>query len=103
MAEAPDPLLHQPVRLEIVAYLYRNRQAAFTELRDSLQLTAGNLQSHGEKLKLAGYIEMNRVLAGIFEVRWRITEKGDHAFEAYVQQMRALLERVGPKADGPGA
>ena len=101
MAEGPDPLLHQPVRLEIVAYLYRNRQAPFTELRDTLDLTAGNLQSHGEKLKQAGYIEMNRVLAGIFEVRWRITDKGDRAFEAYVHQMRELLARLDPSTSAP--
>lgn len=94
--DAPDPLLHQPTRLEIVAYLYRNRQAPFTALRDALGLTAGNLQSHGEKLRAAGYIEMNRVLAGIFEVRWRITEKGERAFEAYFAQMRALMDRLAP-------
>lgn len=94
--EAPDPVLHQPTRLEIVSYLYRNRQAAFTELRDALGLTAGNLQSHGEKLRAAGYIEIQKVLAGIFEVRWRITPVGEAAFEAYFRQMRALLERLGP-------
>ena len=96
--EALDPLLHQPTRLEIVAYLYRNRQAPFTQLRDELKLTAGNLQSHGDKLRAAGYIEMKRVLAGIFEVRWAITPEGEKAFEAYFQQMRALMERLGPPA-----
>jgi DNA-binding MarR family transcriptional regulator len=94
-----DPLLHQPTRLEIVAYLYRNRQAPFTELRDQLALTAGNLQSHGEKLAKAGYVEMKRVLVGIFEVRWNITPKGDAAFEAYFEQMRTLMSRLAPKRD----
>lgn len=93
---APDPLLHQPTRLEIVAFLYRNREAPFTTIRDELALTAGNLQSHGEKLKAAGYIETNRVLAGIFEVRWRITPAGDAAFERYFREMRALLARLDP-------
>jgi DNA-binding MarR family transcriptional regulator len=79
-----------------MAYLYRNRQAGFTELRDQLKLTAGNLQSHGDKLRAAGYVEMNRVLVGIFEVRWRITEKGDRAFESYFQQLRALMARIAP-------
>lgn len=97
-ARAPDPLLHQPTRLEIMAYLYRNRQAAFTELRDNLGLTAGNLQSHGEKLQKAGYVEMQKVLVGIFEVRWRITAAGQAAFEEYFQQMRAMLERLAPSS-----
>ena len=92
----PDPLLHQPTRLEIMAYLYRNRQAGFAELRDVLGLTAGNLQSHGEKLAKAGYIEIGKVLAGIFEVRWRITSAGDAAFLRYFEEMRAMLARLGP-------
>lgn len=99
MDEAIDPLLHQPTRLEIMAYLYRNRKAAFTELRDELKLTSGNLQSHGDKLRAAGLIEMNRVLVGIFEVHWRITPAGDAAFERYFQQMRALLDRIAPRKD----
>lgn len=94
--DGPDPLLHQPTRLEIMSYLYRNRQAPFTELRDALNLTAGNLQSHGEKLAKAGYIDVARVLVGIFEVRWRITPVGDAAFEAYFAHMRSLLERLAP-------
>lgn len=99
----PDPLLHQPTRLEIMAYLYRNRQSSFTGLRDALGLTAGNLQSHGDKLRAAGYVEMAKVLVGIFEVRWRITPKGDEAFEAYFQQMRAIMERLAPPSLKPGA
>ena len=101
MDSAPDPLLHQPARLEIMAYLYRSRQASFTELRDALGLTAGNLQSHGEKLRQAGYIEMAKVLVGIFEVRWRITPAGEKAFEAYFEQMRALMARLAPKGSEP--
>lgn len=97
MPDAPlDPLLHQPTRLEIMAYLYRNRQAPFTSVRDDLKLTAGNLQSHGEKLKQAGYIDIRRVFAGVFEVRWSITPQGDAAFEAYFQQLRSLVQRLDP-------
>jgi DNA-binding MarR family transcriptional regulator len=91
-----DPLLHQPTRLEIVAYLYRNRQAAFTTIRDDLGITAGNLQSHGEKLRAAGYVEAKRVFAGTYEVRWNITPKGAEAFERYLRQLRSLVERLDP-------
>lgn len=79
-----------------MSYLYRNRQAPFTEIRDALGLTAGNLQSHGEKLQKAGYVETAKVLVGIFEVRWRITPAGERAFEAYFERIRALLERHAP-------
>ncbi len=102
MADEPlDPLLHQPTRLEIMAYLYRNRQAAFTAIRDALGVTAGNLQSHGAKLQAAGYVEIQRVFAGVFEVRWSMTEKGEEAFEGYVEQLRSLVRRLDPGAGGP--
>lgn len=94
--EPLDPLLHQPTRLEVMAYLYRNRQAAFTAIRDALGVTAGNLQSHGQKLQAAGYVEIHRVFAGVFEVRWSITPKGQEAFEAYVAQLRSLVKRLDP-------
>lgn len=97
MSDAPDPLLHQPTRLEIMAYLYRNRDAPVTRIREALHLTPGNLQSHGDKLAKAGYIQQRRVLAGIFEVHWRITAAGEHAFETYVDDMRRLIERIDPR------
>ena len=94
--EVLDPLLHQPARLRIMSYLYRNRQAGFTELRDALGLTAGNLQSHGDRLKQAGYVEVKRVLVGIFEVRWAITEAGEKAFVEYYAALRSMLEKMDP-------
>jgi DNA-binding MarR family transcriptional regulator len=100
MDEPLDPLLHQPTRLEVMAYLYRNRQAAFTAIRDALGITAGNLQSHGTKLQAAGYVDIHRVFAGVFEVRWSITPAGEKAFEAYVAQLRSLVKRLDPGTGG---
>lgn len=87
-----DPVVHQPVRLRILAALYRNRQASFTSLRDGLRLTAGNLASHAKALIDAGYVEGGRVLAGVrFEVRYRITPEGNEAFRRYVEALQALV------------
>ena len=100
MAAGLDPVIHQEVRLRILAALYRNRQASFTHLRDGLGLTAGNLASHVGRLAEAGYVESGRVLAGThFEVRYRITARGDEAFRVYVDALRSLL--VGPGIDPP--
>jgi DNA-binding MarR family transcriptional regulator len=87
-----DPMVHQEVRLQLMALLYRNRQASAAWLRDRLGLTAGNLGSHTARLAEAGYIEQGRVLTMRgFEVRCRITPAGDAAFRAYLAQLRALL------------
>lgn len=87
-----DPILHQPQRLRIVAWLYRARQASFTALRDALCLSDGNLSSHAQKLVDAGYVEARRVLADArFELRYRITPEGSAAFRAYAAAVRQIL------------
>lgn len=89
---ALDPLLSQPTRLQIVALLYRNRQLAAVEMARALDLTPGNLASHAAKLEEAGYLQTFRALAALsFEVRHRITPKGDAAFRAHAEALQALL------------
>lgn len=88
-----DPLIHQRTRLAILAALHRNRQASFTDLRDGLELTGGNLKSHVDKLEEAGYVEPFRALVGTdFETRYRITEEGSRAFQAYLDDLERLLQ-----------
>ena len=88
-----DPVIHQPTRLRILALLYRNRRAAFTWVRDALGLTDGNLGSHAAKLAEAAYIDQGRVLTTTgFQVWLRMTPKGDEAFRAYLDALKAYLE-----------
>jgi DNA-binding MarR family transcriptional regulator len=76
--------------MRVMALLYRNRQASFTRIRSDLGVTSGNLQSHGQRLIDAGYVEARKVLAPLFEVRWFITPRGARAFEEYVRKLREL-------------
>ena len=87
-----DPIIHQPTRLRIMVLLFQNRQAAATWVRDTLQMTDGNLASHATKLAEAGYVEQGRVLTPIgFQLRLRITPKGDEAFQRYLEGLRGML------------
>lgn len=96
-----DPVIHQQTRLQILANLYRNRQASFIDLRDGLGLTPGNLQAHVARLEEAGYVESGRVLVDLsFQVRYRITREGVRAFRMYLDRLHGLLE--GLDAPGPG-
>ena len=91
-----DPVIHQATRLRIMAALQRNREATFTGLRDGLGLTDGNLASHAARLEEAGYLESRRALAGLgFELRYRITPRGDAAFRGYVEALQDLLGGAG--------
>lgn len=92
-----DRLVHQRTRLRILTYLYRNRQAAFTTLRDELDVTAGTLSKHADKLGEAGYLDKRRALTPDgFETKYEITDRGVGAFEDYVAELRGLL---GPDLD----
>ena len=97
-----DPVLHQAQRLQIMAALFRSRQASFRHLQDRLQMTAGNLQSHGVRLQEAGYIHIGRAIAGNkFEVRYRITPEGSRALLAYARMVKELLDLEEGKSDPP--
>jgi DNA-binding MarR family transcriptional regulator len=89
-----DEVLHQPTRARIMTYLFFNRQAPLSRLRADLALTPGNAATHLARLAEAGYVESRRVLAGVFEVRVFVTDAGVRAFEAYVAQLKALVDRV---------
>lgn len=102
MPVALDPLLHQPSRLQIMTALFRNRQVSFTDLRDGLGLTPGNLASHAAKLEEAGYLRSGRVLVDLsFEVQYRITEEGVRAFRAYIRALEAVVREAGLDAERP--
>jgi DNA-binding MarR family transcriptional regulator len=62
MAEL-DEIIHQPVRLRLMAALVAIRtgeSADFTFLRDLLNVTDGNLGAHLHRLEDAGYIELTK-------------------------------------------
>lgn len=97
-----DPLIHQRTRLGIITLLYRNREAALTWVRNQLELTFGNLDSHASRLEEAGYIERRRKLTPDgFQVRLRITEEGDRAYREYLAALRAYLEAEQDAEDPP--
>lgn len=88
-----DPLIHQRTRLQILTLLNRNREVPLALAREQLDLTYGNLAGHSDKLEEAGYLERRRKLTPDgFQVRLRITEQGQRAFEAYLQALRIYLE-----------
>ena len=51
-----DRVIHEKGRLAIMSALAASPEMAFTELRDLLQMTDGNLTSHMRTLQEAGYV-----------------------------------------------
>ncbi len=90
-----DIIIHQPVRLRIMAALTalpNNAQMGFIALRDLLGTTDGNLGAHLHKLEEAGYISIEKAfIAPKPHTFISVTTKGRLAFDEYVQALREIL------------
>lgn len=91
-----DDVIHGRVRLGVVAYLASAEVADFTELKDVLEVTQGNLSIHLRKLEEAGYVSIDKSFVGRKPLtRVRLTEAGTAAFSAYLKAMGRLVEQAG--------
>jgi DNA-binding MarR family transcriptional regulator len=95
MAELND-IIHQPVRLRIMATLVtleQNDEVDFIYLRDLLDVTDGNLGAHLRKLEEAGYITINKTFV---ERKPRTyvsaTAEGRKVFQEHVAALESILK-----------
>ncbi len=94
MFEDLDPLLHSQLRLAIISILIRSGEAEFTAIRDETGSTAGNLSVQVNKLKDAGYIEVEKKFKGNYpQTICRITKTGIERFNTYVETLRSYIEK----------
>ena len=95
-----DEVVHQRVRLGILAITHEARRVEFGYLRTHLDLTAGNLSKHLSVLEAAGLIEVEKGYAGKRARTWvALTPAGDAALAAEIGRLKQLIARVEtPKA-----
>ena len=87
-----DKLIHEPARLMIIANLYVVKEVDFIFLKNQTEMTWGNLSSHLSKLEDAGYVNVNKELAGKkIKTRISLTDEGRTAFREYRQKMDIFL------------
>src|ERR1700740_455203 len=94
--EAPatslDRLIHERTRLAIVSALAVNDSLTFSELKQLLQASDGNLSVHARKLEDAGYIACTKSFANrLPKTEYRLTAPGRRALEKYLDHMEALI------------
>jgi DNA-binding MarR family transcriptional regulator len=88
-----DPLLHSQLRLAVMSLLMSVAEAEFTYIKDKTKATAGNLSVQLEKLKKAGYIEVNKSFKDNYPLTvCKITTEGRAAFEKYVKDLKSYLK-----------
>lgn len=87
-----DKVIHERIRLAIISALAVNTTLGFTELRDLLQTTDGNLSVHARKLEDAGYVQCLKSFEGRTpRTEYKITAAGRRALEQYLDHMEALI------------
>ena len=93
-----DRLIHEKGRLAIMSLLAASPELSFTELRESLAMTDGNLTTHIRVLQEAGYISVaktfqnNRPLTTCL-----LTAKGRKAFADYINLLDQIIQQTRPK------
>lgn len=88
-----DRVIHERVRLGIVSSLAVNGSLNFTELRDLLGITDGNLKSHASKLEAAGYVVCSKSYEGRTQkTEYKLTPTGRKELESYLGHMEAIIQ-----------
>ena len=93
-----DRLIHEKGRLAIMSLLAASPELSFTEMRDALGMTDGNLTTHIRTLQEAGYVSVaktyqnNRPLTTCL-----LTAKGRKAFADYINLLEQIIQQSKPK------
>lgn len=91
-ADRLDPMIHEQMRLGIVSALAVNDSLSFTDLKDLLKTTDGNLSVHARKLEEANYIHCTKSFAGRQpRTEFRLSALGRRALDHYLDRMEALI------------
>lgn len=92
----PDEIIHQSLRLRIMAALYAARETEpieFGRLKALTEATDGNLGSHLATLEAAGYLKLEKEFVGKKpRTRAVITRAGTAAFLEHTHYLRSLID-----------
>jgi|SRR5579864_1775209 len=92
-AASLDRLIHERTRLAIISALAVNTSLTFSELKELLGASDGNLSVHARKLEDAGYVSCSKSFAGRMpKTEYRLTPSGRRALEKYLNHMEALIQ-----------
>jgi DNA-binding MarR family transcriptional regulator len=90
-----DDIVHQRARLGVLTILHETARAEFGFLRDSLELTDGNLSRHLRVLEDAGLIDVEKGYEGRRPRTWvKITKAGRKAFADEIAALKQLVRRL---------
>lgn len=87
-----NPLIHSPLRLAILSMLIGGEEVDFMHIKKATQATTGNISVQITKLQEAGYIGVEKSIAGRrSRTACRITDAGREAFGEYVEALKTYI------------
>ncbi len=93
-----DRVIHEKGRLAIMSMLAASAELSFTELRDALAMTDGNLTTHIRALQQEGYV----AVAKSFQNRrplttCSLTAVGRKTFAEYINLLEQIVQQNRPQ------
>jgi DNA-binding MarR family transcriptional regulator len=90
-----DRVIHKKGRMAIMSLLAANPELSFTEMRDTLNMTDGNLSMHLKTLQESGYIAVTKS----FHERkplttCALTAAGRKAFAEYIDLLEQIVRQT---------
>ncbi len=90
-----DKVIHERLRLGIISALAANEKLSFTELKNLLATSDGNISVHTRKLEEAGYVTFEKSFKGRMPLtEYKITHPGRKALVRYLDHMEALIKAM---------
>ena len=90
-----DRVIHEKGRLAIMSLLAAAPQLSFTELRDTLGMTDGNITAHVRTLQEAGYVAVTKAFRGGRPLTtYAITPSGREAFSSYINLLEKIVQQT---------
>ncbi len=90
-----DRVIHEKGRLAIMSLLAASPHLSFTELRDTLSLTDGNLTAHVRTLQESGYVAITKSYKGPRPLTtFALTPTGEKAFASYINLLEQIVQQM---------
>jgi len=92
-----DRVIHEKGRLAIMSMLAASPVLSFTEMRDALNMTDGNLTTHIRTLQETGYVSVTKSFQNNRPLTTcSLTAEGKKAFTSYIDLLEQIIRQNRP-------
>lgn len=89
-----DRVIHEKGRMALMSLLAATPELSFTEMRDTLSMTDGNLSVHLRTLQEAGYVAVTKTFQDQRPLTTcSLTKAGRQAFADYIDLLEQIVQQ----------